>query len=29
LKPVSIPNFQFPAPIKWHPGEGIGVQQKN
>src|SRR5512145_1291037 len=29
LKPVAIPNFQFPAPIKWHPGEGIGVQQKN
>lgn len=29
LKPVSIPDFKFPAPIKWHPGEGIEVRQKS
>ncbi|HEY7554188.1 MAG TPA: xanthine dehydrogenase family protein molybdopterin-binding subunit [Candidatus Binatia bacterium] len=29
LKAVSIPEFQFPAPIKWHPGEGVKVEQKS
>jgi len=29
LKPVSIPEFKFPAPIKWHPGEGVQVAQKS
>jgi CO/xanthine dehydrogenase Mo-binding subunit len=29
LKPISVPDFQFPAPIKWQPGEGIQVQQKS
>jgi len=29
LKPVSIPDFHFPPPIKWQPGEGIGVTQKS
>ncbi|MGH7772727.1 MAG: xanthine dehydrogenase family protein molybdopterin-binding subunit [Candidatus Binatia bacterium] len=29
LKPVSIPGFQFPPPIKWQPGEGIQVPQKS
>ncbi|MGE5061392.1 MAG: xanthine dehydrogenase family protein molybdopterin-binding subunit [Betaproteobacteria bacterium] len=29
LKPISIPDFKFPAPIKWHPGEGIEVTQKS
>ena len=29
LKPISVPDFKFPAPIKWHPGEGIEVTQKS
>jgi 4-hydroxybenzoyl-CoA reductase alpha subunit len=29
LKAVSIPEFQFPPPIKWQPGEGIEVPQKS
>jgi CO/xanthine dehydrogenase Mo-binding subunit len=29
LKPISIPEFKFPAPIKWQPGDGIEVQQKS
>src|SRR5688572_444148 len=29
LKPTSIPDFKFPAPIKWQPGDGIEVQQKS
>jgi 4-hydroxybenzoyl-CoA reductase alpha subunit len=29
LKPVTIPHFEFPAPIKWHPGEGVEVRQKS
>jgi len=29
LKPISVPDFKFPAPIKWHPGEGAEVRQKS
>lgn len=29
LKPVSVPAFQFPPPIKWQPGEGVAVPQKS
>ncbi|MFQ5682354.1 MAG: xanthine dehydrogenase family protein molybdopterin-binding subunit [Candidatus Binatia bacterium] len=29
LKPVSIPRFEFPVPIKWQPGEGVQVLQKS
>jgi len=29
LKPVSVPSFDFPPPIKWQPGEGIEVRQKS
>jgi len=29
LKPTSIPDFKFPAPIKWQPGDGIEVAQKS
>lgn len=29
LKPVSVPEFQFPPPIKWQPGEGVPVAQKS
>jgi CO/xanthine dehydrogenase Mo-binding subunit len=29
LKPISIPDFKFPAPIKWYPGEGVEVRQKS
>ncbi len=29
LKPVSVPSFDFPPPIKWQPGEGVQVQQKS
>jgi len=29
LKPVTIPQFEFPAPIKWHPGDGVEVRQKS
>lgn len=28
LKAVSVPDFQFPPPIKWQPGEGVQVPQK-
>jgi 4-hydroxybenzoyl-CoA reductase subunit alpha len=27
-KRITVPTFDFPAPIKWQPGEGIEVQQK-
>jgi CO/xanthine dehydrogenase Mo-binding subunit len=29
LKAISIPEFRFPAPIKWSPGEGVEVRQKS
>ena len=29
LKPVSVPSFDFPPPIKWRPGEGVEVPQKS
>ena len=29
LKPISVTDFKFPAPIKWHPGEGVEVGQKS
>ncbi|MBI2986682.1 MAG: molybdopterin-dependent oxidoreductase [Deltaproteobacteria bacterium] len=29
LKPVSVPSFEFPPPIRWQPGEGVEVQQKS
>ncbi len=29
LKPMAVPDFQFPAPIKWQPGEGVAVEQKS
>ena len=29
LKAVSIPQFEFPAPLKWQPGEGVKVEQKS
>ncbi len=29
LKSVSVPWFDFPPPIKWQPGDGVGVQQKS
>ncbi|HXG52749.1 MAG TPA: molybdopterin cofactor-binding domain-containing protein [candidate division Zixibacteria bacterium] len=29
LKPVSVPAFEFPPPIKWRPGEGVAVAQKS
>jgi len=29
LKPVSVPSFDFPPPIKWQPGEGVEVSQKS
>jgi hypothetical protein len=29
LKAISNPVFQFPAAIKWQPGEGIDVAQKS
>jgi 4-hydroxybenzoyl-CoA reductase subunit alpha len=29
LKPVSVPKFEFPPPIKWEPGQGVEVQQKS
>jgi len=29
LKPVSIPSFDFPPPIKWQPGQGVQVEQKS
>lgn len=28
LKPVSVPSFDFPPPVKWQPGEGVEVPQK-
>jgi 4-hydroxybenzoyl-CoA reductase alpha subunit len=28
-KPVSIPSFDFPPPVKWQPGEGVEVPQKS
>jgi len=28
LKPVSVPNFVFPVPMKWQPKDGIQVPQK-
>jgi hypothetical protein len=29
LKAITIPAFQFPAPLKWQPGEGVKVEQKS
>ncbi|MCZ6562872.1 MAG: molybdopterin-dependent oxidoreductase [Deltaproteobacteria bacterium] len=29
LKPVSVPSFEFPPPIKWQPGKGAEVPQKS
>ncbi len=29
LKPVTVPSFDFPQPIKWLPGQGIEVPQKS
>jgi CO/xanthine dehydrogenase Mo-binding subunit len=29
LKPISVPSFQFPTPIKWQPGKGAEVPQKS
>jgi hypothetical protein len=29
LKTVSIPKFDFPAPLKWQPGQGVQVEQKS
>jgi 4-hydroxybenzoyl-CoA reductase alpha subunit len=29
LKPVTIPHFDFPPPLKWQPGEGVAVEQKS
>lgn len=29
LKAVSIPKFDFPAPLKWQPGQGVQVEQKS
>ncbi len=29
LKPVTIPQFEFPPPLKWQPGEGAAVEQKS
>ncbi|HEX9142806.1 MAG TPA: molybdopterin cofactor-binding domain-containing protein, partial [Candidatus Binatia bacterium] len=28
-KGVSVPSFEFPAPIKWQPGQGVEVAQKS
>ena len=29
LRPVTVPQFAFPPPIKWQPGEGVKVPQKS
>jgi 4-hydroxybenzoyl-CoA reductase subunit alpha len=29
LKAISIPEFRFPTPIKWSPGDGVEVRQKS
>jgi CO/xanthine dehydrogenase Mo-binding subunit len=29
LKPISVPAFDFPPPVKWQPGEGVEVAQKS
>jgi 4-hydroxybenzoyl-CoA reductase subunit alpha len=29
LKPVSVPEFKFPPPLKWQPGQGVQVEQKS
>ncbi len=29
LKPISVPSFDFPPPVKWQPGEGVEVSQKS
>ncbi|MEE9569822.1 MAG: molybdopterin cofactor-binding domain-containing protein, partial [Candidatus Binatia bacterium] len=29
LKPISVPSFKFPTPVKWQPGEGVEVPQKS
>ena len=29
LKPVSVPSFEFPPPVKWQPGKGAEVPQKS
>lgn len=29
LKPISVPSFKFPTPVKWQPGKGVEVPQKS
>jgi len=29
LKPIGIPQFDFPSPIRWRPGQGVDVPQKS
>jgi len=29
LKAIKIPQFQYPAALKWQPGEGVKVEQKS
>ncbi|MFQ5902057.1 MAG: xanthine dehydrogenase family protein molybdopterin-binding subunit [Candidatus Binatia bacterium] len=29
LKPMSIPSFDFPQPIRWEPGQGVHAPQKS
>jgi 4-hydroxybenzoyl-CoA reductase alpha subunit len=29
LAPVGVPQFSFPPPVRWQPGEGVSVKQKS
>ncbi len=29
LKPVTVPEFEFPPPLTWQPGQGVEVTQKS
>jgi 4-hydroxybenzoyl-CoA reductase subunit alpha len=29
LAPVAVPQFSFPPPVRWQPGEGVSVKQKS
>jgi len=29
MNPVSFPEFKYPAPVKWAPGQGVKVPQKS
>jgi 4-hydroxybenzoyl-CoA reductase alpha subunit len=29
LAPVTVPDFAFPPPVRWQPGEGVKVAQKS